>query len=402
MRRRIDMLRAGALREESGMILVLAVILTIMMLSLSLALLATTDKQTSLSGKERVQESTLTLTEGALNAQANLLGSNWPTGAANAYPACTNASTGNAKCPNPAALLGGFSRKDFGVNGAASSWSISVRDNALGNYYDDAATATQPAYDASGPSAVPDGMVWLRVQAVVRGNKRTVVALIKAFSLGRTFPRGVITAGKFETTNSGKKTIVDTGNGAGINVRCSGAASPTGTCLKYDVGKGQVWPNIVKADPAIPNAMTSQEVDSMRTQAQALGTHFTSCPSSLPSARVVFIETGGCSYSGNTNVNSQANPGMLIINSGGISFGGTTNFYGIVYAVNSGGSSAMNLVSLGGNSQVMGAVVVDGAGGVSAGSSKMNIVYDPNVFNVVSSLGSAQVIANTWRELNGR
>ena len=390
------------MRDESGMVLVLSVILTIMMLSLSLALLAMTDKQTSLSGKERVQEATLTLTEGALNAQANLLGSNWPTGSANPYPVCTNGSTGNPKCPNPAMLMNGFSRKDFGTNGAASSWNISVRDNALGNYYDDVATSAQPAYDASGPSGVPDGMIWLRVQATVRGNKRTVVALVRAFSLGRTFPRGVITAGKFETTNSGKKTIVDTGNGAGINVRCTGAAGPTSTCLKYDVGKGQVWPNIVKADPAIPNAMTSQEVDSMRTQAQALGTYFTSCPGTLPSARVVFIENGGCSYGGNTNVNSEASPGMLIINSGGIAFGGTVNFYGIVYAVNSGNSTSSTLVSLGGNAQVKGAVVVDGPGGVSAGSSKMNIVYDPNVFNVVSALGSANVIANTWRELNGK
>jgi hypothetical protein len=390
------------LREESGMILVLSVILTVMMLTLSLALLAMTDKQTSLSGKERVQESTLTLSEGALNATANLLGSNWPTGAANAYPACTNVSTGNAKCPNPAALMSGFSRKDFGTNGAASAWSITVRDNGTGNYYDDAATSGQPAYDAGGPAGVPDGMVWLRVQATVRGNNRTVVALIRAFSLGRTFPRGVITAGKFATSNSGKKTIVDTANGAGINVRCSGAPGPTSTCLKYDVGKGQVWPNIVKADPAIPNAMTSQELDSMRTQAQALGTHFNSCPGSLPNARVVFIENGGCTYTGNSSVNSQASPGMLIVANGKIAFGGGMTFYGIVYAANLGNLADDNVVSLTGNSQVVGAVVVDGPGGVMAGSSKMNIIADPNVFNVVSSLGSANIIANTWRELNGR
>ena len=390
------------LREESGMILVLAVILTVMMLTLSLALLAMTDKQTSLSGKERVQESTLTLSEGVLNAQANLLGSNWPTGSANAYPVCTNASAGNPKCPNPAALLGGFSNREFGVSGAASSWSITVRDNGLGNFFDDQATATQPAYDASGPSGVPDGMIWIRVQATVRGNNRTIVALVRAFSLGRTFPRGVVTAGKFRTSNNGKKTIVETGNGAGINVRCSGAPARGSACLDYDAAKGQVWPNIVKGDTTIPNAMTSAEIDSMRTQAQALGTYFTNCPSTLPSGRVVFIESGGCNYTGSYSVNSPSSPGMLIVGSGGIALGGTMTFYGIVYAVNAGGSTAWDLVSISGNAQVVGAVVVDGAAGVTAGSSKTNIVYDPNVFNVVSSLGSANVIANTWRELNGR
>jgi hypothetical protein len=397
MRGRVDLAR-----DESGMILVLAVFLTILMLATALALLSLTDRQTSLSGKERVQESTLTLTEGALNAQANLLGSNWPTGSGNAYPQCTNTSTANGKCPNPAALLNGFSNKDFGPGGAASSWSITVRDNGQGNFYDDDASSGQPAYDASGPAGVPDGMVWLRVQATVRGNNRTVVALVRAYSLGRTFPRGVITAGKFRTSNSGKKTIVDTGNGAGINVRCSGTASPSGTCLQYDVGKGQVWPNIVKADPAIPNAMTSQEVDSMRTQAQALGTYFASCPGSLPSARVVFVESGNCTYTGNSTVNSQSSPGMLIVNQGKIGFGGGLTFYGIVYAVNSGNLTDWDVVSLTGNSQVIGAVVVDGPGGVTAGSSKMNVIADPNVFNVVSSLGNAQVIANTWRELNGK
>ena len=50
---------------------------------------------------------------------------------------------------------------------------------------------------------------------------------------------------------------------------------------------------------------------------------------------------------------------MLVIHSGTLSFGGTTNFYGLVYAVNSGGLTG-NVVSLGGNAQVSGAVVVDG------------------------------------------
>jgi hypothetical protein len=375
--------------------------LSVLMLGVGLALLSVTDAETSLSAKERVQESALTLSEGVLNAQANLLGSNWPTGSSSAYPTCTK-TTVSAKCANAAALLNGYASKDFGSAGAASSWSVSIRDNALGNYYNDAATAAQPAYDANGPTGAPDGMVWLRVQATVRGRNRTIVALVRAYSLGRTFPRGVITAGKFKTNNSGKKVIVDTGNGAGINVRCTGAASPTGTCLQYDVGKGQVWPNIVTGDTALPNAMTAQEVDSMRTQAQALGTYSAGCPTSLPSARVVFIESGTCSYNSNAPVNSLSSPGMLIINSGKIAFSGTLNFYGIVYAVNAGNLTDWDVVSLGGNSQIVGAVVVDGNGGVTAGSSKMNVIADPNVFNVVSSLGNANVIANTWRELNGR
>ena len=395
MRGRIDV------RDEGGMVLVLAILISLLMLSLGLALLATTDNESSVSSKERVKESTLSLTEGALNAQANLVGSNWPSGPGAAYTPCTQATV-SGRCPNPASLLSNFSSsKDFGGT-AGAAWSITVRDNGLGNYYDDVASAAEPAYDASGPAGQADGMVWLRVEATLRGNKRTIVALVRAYSLGRTFPRGVVTAGKFRTSNNGKKAIVDTGNGAGINVRCSGSAARGSTCLDYDVAKGQVWPNIAKADTSLPNAMTGAEIDSMRTQAQALGTYYATCPPSLPSGRVVFIETGGCTYTGSYSVNSLSSPGMLIVGTGKIAFGGTVTFHGIVYAANLGGSSDWDVVSITGNAQVVGAVVVDGGGGVTAGSSKTNIVYDPNVFNAVSSLGNAVVIANSWRELNGK
>jgi hypothetical protein len=69
--------------------------------------------------------------------------------------------------------------------------------------------------------------------------------------------------------------------------------------------------------------------------------------------------------------------------------------------VNNGGSSAANLVEIHGNAQVIGAVVVDGNGGVTAGSSKMNIIYDGNAFSVISLNSSVNIVANSWRELNG-
>jgi hypothetical protein len=47
----------------------------------------------------------------------------------------------------------------------------------------------------------------------------------------------------------------------------------------------------------------------------------------------------------------------------------------------------------------VGAVAVDGGGGVSAGSSKANIVFDPNVFNTVQGYASAGLVQGTWREI---
>jgi hypothetical protein len=375
---------------------VVAVFVSLLMLGIGLALLSFADQQIGQTGRDRVKENTLSLAEGALNAQAGLLSAAWPETADLAFAPCTKSST-SVKCPNASALMGGFTGKDFGTGGAAASWSITIRDNALGAHYDDTATAAQPAWDANG-----DDVVWVRTEATVRGQRRTLVTLVRATPLGQTFPRGVITAGHIHTTNNGNKVIIDTGNGPGLMGRCSAGAGGPGrgnSCLDYEVNKGQVWPNAWTSDPTIPNAMTTTEVDSLRNRAKAAGTWYNGCPASLPNSQVVFIESGNCSYSSNATWNSAASPGLLVLYSGTLTLAGNTNFYGLIYAVNANGLTGA-VVSLNGNTEVHGAIVVDGAGGVYAGSSKLNLRYDSNVFNSVTTTQTINVIANSWRELN--
>ena len=48
---------------------------------------------------------------------------------------------------------------------------------------------------------------------------------------------------------------------------------------------------------------------------------------------------------------------------------------------------------------VFGSIVIDGPGGLSAGSSKVNLVYDPNVFNGFKAFGTAGIVQNTFREI---
>jgi hypothetical protein len=391
------------LRSESGAALVVALLISALMLGMGLALLSLADQQVGQTGKERVKENALSLAEGALNAQANLLSAAWPETPDLAFAPCTQ-STSSVKCPDPGNLLRGFSGADFGPNGAAAAWSISIRDNALGAYYDDAATATQPSWDASGPAGTPDDTVWLRVEATLKGERRTIVSLVRATPVGQNFPRGVITAGHFHTTNNGNKVIVDTGSGPGILARCNpGAGGPArgNACLDYVVDKGQVWPNLWSADVNLPNALPPNEINSLRNRAKAANTWFNTCPGTLPSARVVFVESGGCSYADNSQYNSAASPGMLVLYNATLSLAGTTNFYGLIYAVNNGSSNG-NMVALGGNAQVTGSIVVDKQGGMSAGSSKLNVLYDSNVFNLVTTTQTINVIANSWRELNKR
>jgi hypothetical protein len=50
---------------------------------------------------------------------------------------------------------------------------------------------------------------------------------------------------------------------------------------------------------------------------------------------------------------------------------------------------------------INGSIVVDGAGGIFAGSSKVNVVWNPNVFNNINAFGTAGIVQNTFREISG-
>jgi hypothetical protein len=50
---------------------------------------------------------------------------------------------------------------------------------------------------------------------------------------------------------------------------------------------------------------------------------------------------------------------------------------------------------------VGGAIVVDGPGGVLVDGSGLILTYDSNVFNLVTTTRTINVIANSWRELPG-
>jgi Tfp pilus assembly protein PilX len=373
--------------------MVTAIMITMLMMGLGMATLQVVDNQARQSGAERTRESSLTLAEGALNAQANWLIGRWPNNSTVAYPSSCNQSANTTTCPEGPALVNGLPAADK----AGAQLVTTVRDNKYGLEYDDARMIAEnvAAYDANG-----DGQVWLRAQATVHGQERTIVAMAKSVpGISSSFPRYVITAGKVETTNSGRKVIIDGGQSPGIAVRCN-TSPPTkdNGCTGWSNDKGQVWPAAVTTGYAQPTAMSDAELAGMKLRAQSSGTYFATCPATLPSGPLVYIENGSCSYGSNTNYNEKTSPGMLILERGTLTLGGNTNFYGIIYSANR-NQLTSNMIMLGGNAQVHGAVVVDFGGGVSAGSSKQNITYDANAFNVISTNGTVVIVANSWREL---
>ena len=411
-----------ALRAERGFAVVTAVMVMGIMLSFGLATLAYVDGQQAQSAGERVRESGFNLAEVALESEVVFLASRWPGSAGIAYPAaCTRASTG-ATCPDAGSVSGGLGGSDFAAG--QYSWATEVHDNGAPGprLYTEEATRLQPSFDANG-----DGSVWARSEGLVRGRKRIVVALVKREQVVETFPRNVVSAGFVQITNNGRKTLIDTQGGTGaptkVVVRCGTATeapSTTSTCIKWDPAKRQVYPLAYQTAAAgvacyeggpTKCALSDAALARLEASAQNAGTYFcgaTSCPSGVtgragcPPAsadRLVYVEAGPCELSGTHN--SQASPGVVVVERGTVTLSGNGLFYGLVYAANATGLTSA-VFSITGGAHLQGGVAVDRDGGLSAGSSGLNIVYDSRAFDPVASSGSTAIVQNTFRELPSR
>jgi hypothetical protein len=382
---------------ERGSALIIAMLTMTIMMGLGFATLSFVDGQQQAAARSQVSDSAFNLAEGVLDTQVYLLSHSWPGGSSTARPAACTQLNAVAGCPNPTQVRASFVSPDAA---ATAAWTATVVDNggSAASFYSDAVAAGQPTWDANA-----DGRVWVRAEALVGARRRTLVALVEvqAADSSLMFAHNVITAGWFQTTNNGKKVIVDTQGGsaqpAPVAVRC---LTRLPTCLGYQAAKGQVAPDTTQTGYDGGNALTADRLDTLRARAISAGTYYASgCPAN-PSGAVVFVESGNCAYNNSAGAccNSVAAPGVLVIVSGSLSLGGNIAFNGIVYLVNQQNSS-LALLSLSGTASVDGAVAVDGAGGVLAGSSGRNVAFASGVFNRLIGYGTVGVIQNTWREL---
>jgi hypothetical protein len=173
-------------------------------------------------------------------------------------------------------------------------------------------------------------------------------------------------------------------------------------CVSYDSSKGQISPDTTQINTGGSAAtLTDDQIAGLKLQAQTstppLYYPAGTCPPSL-TGRLVFVEdmTGCGGYSGGNSGNS---PGVLVFLHGTVSFTGNGVFYGVIYAANKAPSLSTAVVSINGTAAIQGAVVVDGPGGVVAGSSRTNIVFDPRAFGLIQALANATMVPNTWRQL---
>lgn len=378
-------------------------LLMMIMMMMGLAALSYVDGQTRASLRERVGESQFNMAEGALTSQTFLLARSWPGSAAAAYPSICQPGVQDPRCPDANALLASYNAADY--RSATTTWRTQVRDNPTDLYT--TAVLSQPSWDANG-----DNRVWVRAQSTVRGRSRAIVGLVEVDMQSEQLPRASIVAGWFATSNNGNKAIVctkypdnPTGNACTssstlqgpVQLRCASLLLPT--CLNIR-GPVQIQPYDLHAGYAGGAALNPDALQRLRARAIADGTYYASgCPAN-PSGKVVFVESGNCSYNNSAGAccNSLAQPGVFIVRNGTVAFGGNIMFWGVVYAVNA-QNSPLALVSTGGTSAIVGGVLVDGLGGVTAGSSKLNIVFNDGAYAAVRSYGTARMVQNRWREI---
>ncbi len=416
------------LRQESGFALMGAMLILIILMGIGIALVSMSDNQQNQSGGEKVKESSFNLAEAALDASALQLGRHWPTAATGSTVACTpsNWSTYNY-CPEAdtdgthASFAEAYRSQNApeyasACPGGSSTplWQTQVNDDVAGEQYWTTAVSSRPSYDANA-----NGTVWLRAWANVRCKVISIVALVSQTQLTLAIPNTVVSANWLTTSNQGKKVIIDTrGNGAAqpskVVLRCNTGAPSN--CANYSASKGQIAPNTVQTNSgSSPTTLTTAQLTTLEQQAAAAscptntgngGTCLwtTGCPTTAAQltgpvgAPVVVLGPCDISLTGNNTINSSASPGSLVIENGTFSLGGNSTYYGLLYMVNKQASSG-SVVNIQGNANITGAVLIDGAGGLTAGSSKTNLVFDQRVTSILRGSTGSTVNRGSVRTL---
>ncbi len=409
------------LGRETGAVLSIAIILTALMLTAAMAALSFVEGQQRRAVEQRQRETSLNLAEGVLYSQGFVLAGTWPGNAASgsATPTLCTSAVVRSLCPDPNTLAAANSVTKASANftnvdsTSAVTWTSRIRDNGGASadaYVTATADATQTGTDArtGAPYTCPgpcnwdangDLKLWVQAQAVVHRQTRSLVALLKREQFSEAFAESAVTAGSFETSNNGNKTIIDA-SGSQVTVRCTSTGS---ACTDYNAGKGQVLPATIVRDASTPPAMTAAQLARFAAAARSANpsTYYTACPTSLSGA-VVFIDLAAataCSDANNATYNSALQPGIVIMPRGTLSVKGS--LYGLVYMANQQNSSSA-VLTLQANSEIFGGVAIDGAGRLVAGQAsghRPTITYVPNAFSSLRTYGTTGLVQNTWREL---
>ena len=434
-------------RDERGWAMVTTVCFLAVMMMVGMTSLGIADFNAEQTRVQRERESALALAEGVLMAQTFTLARQWPGANRASYPAsCTSAAATTGQCPNRDTLAEANSRTPSaaafrGVDFVKdASWITKVRDNygAMTGSFSTAA-ADSALTGAKGTCPAPctrdfndDKAMWVQARAVVRGQARNVVALMKMEQLSEAVPPTGLTAGALKITTNTNSPLIDA-SGSQIIVRCVVDVQLGNQALCTDYRGGQVTPLPKQSDPA--PLMNPQQVERFKERAIIDGTYHVGCPSSL-AGRVVFVEKcadppnyGATWASACTTplppglsprcLNTIHEPGILIVRCGAMRMTDNWTYIGLIYFVNgsdggcqsseirgsqppscpANGLDSNTVMDTQGGFGVWGAIASDGTACVLFESRALSLKFDIRAFSALASYGTVGLVQNTWREL---
>ena len=189
--------------DESGAALVTALMCTMIMLALGVALLAIVDTQANESTSEQTRDRAFNLSESVLTSEAFILGRNWPDVQPSPNPACSAAGVTDTvgSTATPVAAVArlrpnlNVSYTDAAYTGA--TWTMYVCDDVEGSTVWNDTLLSNKTWDSN---LMPDGSsgngkVWVRAESTVAGKTRTVVGLVKVRETAALDPKYGLVAG---------------------------------------------------------------------------------------------------------------------------------------------------------------------------------------------------------------
>jgi Tfp pilus assembly protein PilX len=410
----------GRAREQDGIVMVGAIAVVTIVIAFGLALTLFSENQQRASAREQTSEAAFNVAEAALNAQVGELSGRWPAKEEKAGElpySCTEATTTATNyCPTAASLSQAYpaslttatcpagSPQDAWGSPVTNRWTTYVRDDVeSAPLFNSTAEETTYRYDFNG-----NEKLWVRAVGVVQCTVVSVITLVSRQQVALNFPHTSVAGNWFKVTNQGKKVIVNTageppvGQPGEISMRCEGAAA--GHCEEWNKEKEQVSPNTTGGKPTPSVTLNEEQLAAMKAQAQAAGTFHSAasgtCPKTIEELNGLPAYIEGCGELMMTNgvANSKATPGFLVLADGTLTLKGNSEFWGVIYARNP-SNLAGAVVTLGGTTQVRGAINVDGNGGIEFGSSKANLIYEPKALYELKTYAGATPTRNTFRVL---
>jgi hypothetical protein len=207
-------------RRDDGSALLTALLATLIMLMLGLALLSTVDVQAQESGKERVRDQSFNLAEAALNNEAFILGRSWPGSAATAPTTAATCGAGAAwfgatvgaapTAGSPAAPVQATLNQAYTDPAYTSAtWRLTVCDDDPSSTVWNDALLSGANWDVN-----HNDQVWVRAEATVLGRTRVLVGLVRGLKTAALDPRYGAVAGSI---GDDLGTTVDTLSNSGSN-----------------------------------------------------------------------------------------------------------------------------------------------------------------------------------------